>query len=104
MQAKGAAIALGAACVALGLFIVLLAAGVIPSEEKSFHAPQWVVGAAGPVSGRESEWTGRIAFGIGTSSAGDAEPVPLLRETPGTSAAARRAPPVRAARTEAPPA
>jgi hypothetical protein len=131
MQAKRrATIALGTACVGLGLFIVLLAARVIPSEEKNFHAPHWVVGAAGlafvlmgvalatapapgtpegagrttwrsfvlggaivglmaaivnwiafgpgerqfggtialpfiAVSGRESEWTGRIAFGIG---------------------------------------
>jgi hypothetical protein len=48
MQARRrAGIALGAACVGLGSLIVLLAAGVIPSEEKSFRAPHWVVGVAG---------------------------------------------------------
>jgi hypothetical protein len=31
----------------MGLFIVLVAAGLIPAEESSFHAPRWVVGAAG---------------------------------------------------------
>lgn len=44
-----AATALGALCVGLGLLIVLLAAGVIPADEKSFHAPRWVVSAAGLV-------------------------------------------------------
>jgi len=41
--------ALGAICVGLGLLIVLLAAGVIPSDESRFHAPRWVVSAAGLV-------------------------------------------------------
>ena len=31
----------------VGLLIVLVAAGVIPAEEKSFHAPRWVVSACG---------------------------------------------------------
>jgi hypothetical protein len=30
-----------------GLLIVLVAAGVIPADERSFGAPRWVVGAAG---------------------------------------------------------
>ena len=32
---------------AIGLFIMLAAAGVIPSDPKSFHAPRWVVGMFG---------------------------------------------------------
>ncbi len=44
-----AATALGAICIGLGLLIVLLAADVIPSDEKRFHAPRWVVSAAGLV-------------------------------------------------------
>ena len=32
-----------------GVFIMLIAAGVIPSEESSFHAPRWVVGACGAI-------------------------------------------------------
>ena len=31
----------------MGLFIILVAAGLIPAEERSFHAPRWIVGAAG---------------------------------------------------------
>jgi hypothetical protein len=30
-----------------GLLIVLVAAGVIPADERSFEAPRWVVGALG---------------------------------------------------------
>lgn len=44
-----AATALGAICVGLGLLVVLLAAGVIPSDERRFHAPRWVVSAGGLV-------------------------------------------------------
>ena len=41
------AVALGALCVGVGLLIILLAAGILPADERSFHAPHWVVGAAG---------------------------------------------------------
>lgn len=34
-----------------GLTIVLLAADVIPADPRAFHAPRWVVAAAGLVSG-----------------------------------------------------
>jgi len=44
-----AATAFGALCVGIGLLIVLLAADVIPSDERRFKAPRWVVSAAGLV-------------------------------------------------------
>jgi hypothetical protein len=42
-----AAAVLGALCVAMGLFIVLMAADVIPTDDKRFGAPRWVVSAGG---------------------------------------------------------
>lgn len=44
-----AATGFGALCVGIGLFIVLLAADVIPADERSFTAPRWVVSAGGLV-------------------------------------------------------
>lgn len=39
----------GAIFFIVGAFVVLLAAGIIPSDESSFNAPRWVIGAVGLV-------------------------------------------------------
>jgi len=48
-----------------GLLIVLVAAGVIPADERSFGAPRWVVGAAGVAFGLLALPFNWIAFGPG---------------------------------------
>jgi hypothetical protein len=40
---------LGALCAGAGLFIVAVAAGLVPAPEDSFHAPRWVLGVCGGV-------------------------------------------------------
>jgi hypothetical protein len=42
-----AATMMGALFVGVGLLVVLAAGGVIPADDKSFHAPRWVVSACG---------------------------------------------------------
>src|SRR5262245_10155246 len=37
----------GALAAVIGLVTIALAAGIIPAPESAFHAPHWVVGAAG---------------------------------------------------------
>jgi len=37
----------GTLCALMGLVILLVALRIIPTDESSFHAPHWVVGAAG---------------------------------------------------------
>ena len=43
----GGAIAVGACIMVVGLLIVLMSADVIPTDERKFHAPRWVVSACG---------------------------------------------------------
>ena len=42
-----AATAMGALFVVVGLMVVLAAASVVPTDDKAFHAPRWVVSACG---------------------------------------------------------
>ena len=42
-----AATVIGAMFVGVGLLVVLVAADIIPADDKSFHAPRWVVSACG---------------------------------------------------------
>lgn len=37
----------GTLCALMGLVILFVALGIIPTDESNFHAPHWVVGAAG---------------------------------------------------------
>lgn len=37
----------GALCALMGLVILFVALGIIPTDESKLHAPHWVVGAAG---------------------------------------------------------
>ena len=43
----GATAWVGALCALMGLVILLVALRIIPADEAKFHAPHWVVGAAG---------------------------------------------------------
>jgi hypothetical protein len=43
----GATAWMGALCALMGLAILLVALRIIPADEAKFHAPHWVVGAAG---------------------------------------------------------
>lgn len=47
MNKRAKNIAVGIFAFLLGLFVTLVAAGVIPSSDKAFHAPRWVVGLCG---------------------------------------------------------
>ena len=40
---------MGTLCALVGLVILLLALRIVPTDESKFHAPHWVVGAAGLV-------------------------------------------------------
>jgi len=46
-QSPGATAWVGALCALMGLAILLVALRIIPTDEAKFHAPHWVVGAAG---------------------------------------------------------
>jgi hypothetical protein len=43
----GATAWVGALCALMGLVILFVALGIIPTDESKLHAPHWVVGAAG---------------------------------------------------------
>ncbi len=62
-----AAIVFGGAFVAMGVFIMLVATGVIPTEEGAVHAPMWVIGTCAGVFGLPGLWV--VWYGIRTSIA-----------------------------------
>jgi hypothetical protein len=56
------AVIIGVFSAAMGLVIILVAAGVIPTDPRAFHAPRWVVGLAGLAFAGLALWVG---YGLG---------------------------------------